>query len=336
MWRITSFITGDVYFTLPLNDGYFLHYVFASDDWSGFVNGTYNAYFNITMTGTMGVWNQMHRDLVHDYEDAFGSLPDTSFIEIQLNVFTSSDPLEILFDDLYLYDDPAPILDNVVLTPDTPVYDQDVIVDIEVKEQDPDMLNLVYRVDSGLWNFLSMLHHTGEIYRATIPGQPYNTQVDYFFQANDTWGMYSELPAGPAFFTYTVADLTDPEVSIDSPSTGSDVSGMVDIDVTASDEASGMDRVEFSVDGSMVSSDSSAPYSYSWDSTTVADGSVTITATAYDNDGNQATDSITVTVTNGGTLPPPPPIPGFPFEAIILGLAVSLGVIVVIRRRRKS
>ncbi|MFX1342317.1 MAG: Loki-CTERM sorting domain-containing protein, partial [Promethearchaeota archaeon] len=265
---------------------------------------------------------------------AFGSLPDTSIVEITLSVNTGIDPLEILFDDLYLYDDPAPLLDNVVLTPNTPEYDQTVIVDLEVKEQDLDMLELGYQIDLGTWTFISMAHHSGEIYRATIPAQAYNTRVDYFFRANDTWGMYSELPGGAATFNYIVADLTDPDVSIDHPSTGTEVIGTVDIDVSATDEASGMDRVEFSVDGSMVSSDSSAPYSYAWDSTSVADGSVTITVTAYDNDGNQATDSITLTVNNGGTLPPPPPIPGFPLEAIILGVIATLGVIVVIRRRR--
>jgi hypothetical protein len=336
MWRLNIYSTGEIFVTLPLNDGTFLNYVFATDNWGSLVNNTVNAYFNVTNAETTGSWYQMHRDLVHDYEEAFGSLPDTSFIEIRIDIDTLTDPLEILFDDLYLYDDPAPLLDDVVLTPGTPVYDQAVIVDLEVKEQDLDMLELGYRIDLGTWNFVSMAHYAGEIYRATIPAQSYNTRVDYFFRANDTWGMYSELPGGPATFNYIVADLTDPDVSINHPSTGTEVTGTIDIGVTASDEASGMDRVEFSVDGSMVGSDSSTPYSYAWDSTTVADGSVTITATAYDNDGNTATDSITLTVNNAGTLPPPPPIPGFPFEAIIIGLATSLGVIFAIRRRRQE
>ncbi len=334
MWRLNTVSPGYVYFVLPLEDGRFLTYIFGTDSWGSFTNDSTFAYFNVTGAGLTGSWTQVHRDLVHDYEEAFGSLPDTSIIEIGLSVLTGSNPLEILFDDLYLYDDPGPLLENVVLTPGTPVYDQDVMVDLEVKEQDLDMLELGYRIDLGTWTFVSMAHHSGEIYRATIPAQSYNTRVDYFFRANDTWGMYSELPGGSATFNYFVADLTGPDVSIDQPSTGTEVTGTVDIDVSATDAASGMDRVEFTVAGSMVGSDSSAPYSIAWDSTTVADGSVTVTATAYDNDGNTATDSITLSVSNGGTLPPPPPIPGFPFEAILLGVVTSLGVIVVIRRRR--
>lgn len=336
MWRIEDFSEGYIAFYLQFHDNNVLWYILATSTWGGLSNTSSNVYFNVTGSGMIGSWMQLHRDLVHDYEAAFGGLPDTEMRTLDFEALAGNTPIEALFDDVYIYDDPAPILENVILTPGTPVYDQAVVVDIEVKEQDLDMLELGYRIDLGTWTFVSMAHYTGEIYRATIPAQSYNTRVDYFFRANDTWGMYSELPGGPATFNYIVADLMGPDVSIDHPLTGTEVNGTVDIDVTASDEASGMDRVEFSVDGSMVSSDSSAPYSYAWDSTTVADGSVTITATAFDNDGNQATDSITLTVSNGGTLPPPPPIPGFPFEAIIVGLIASFGVIFLIRRRRQQ
>ena len=335
MWRIEDFSEGYITFYLQFDDSRVLWYILATSTWGGLTNTSSNGYFNVTGSRTIGSWMQLHRDLVHDYEAAFGSLPDTEMSTLEFEALAGNSPIEVLFDDVYIYDDPAPILDNVVLTPGTPVYDQAVVVDLDVIEQDLDMLELGYRIDLGTWTFVSMAHHTGNTYRATIPAQPYDTRVDYFFRANDTWGMYSELPGGPATFTFIVADLSGPEVSIDHPPPGAELTGIVNIDVTATDEASGMDRVEFSVDGSMVSSDSSTPYSYAWDSTTVADGSVTITATAYDNDGNTATDSITLTVSNGGTLPPPPPIPGFPITAVALGLFCSLGIIIFIRRQKR-
>jgi hypothetical protein len=49
-----------------------------------------------------------------------------------------------------------------------------------------------------------------------------------------------------------------------------------------------------------------------------------------------ATQSFTVTQpTTTTTTTSPPPIPGFPLEALVIGLALSLGLIVVMRRRRK-
>ena len=335
MWRLNIYSSGEIFFTLPLNDGTFLNYVFATDNWGSLVNNTVNAYFNVTNAETTGSWYQMHRDLVHDYEEAFGSLPDTSFIEIRIDIDTLTNSLEILFDNLYLYDDPAPLLDDVVLTPSTPVYDQAVIVDLEVKEQDLNMLELGYRIDLGTWTFVSMAHYAGEIYRATIPAQSYNTRVDYFFRANDTWGMYSELPGGPATFNYIVADLTSPDVSIDHPLPGAELTGVVNIDVTATDEASGMNRVEFIIDTTIIHTATATPYSYEWYTGQFVDGYYSLIIIAVDNDGNSESVSIYVSINNAGTLPPPPPIPGFPFEGIILGLAISLGVIVVVRRRRQ-
>ncbi|MFX0203605.1 MAG: Loki-CTERM sorting domain-containing protein, partial [Candidatus Hodarchaeota archaeon] len=185
-------------------------------------------------------------------------------------------------------------------------------------------------------HYLIMSHQTGNTYRAMIPGEVYDTLVEYFFQANDTWGMLSTLQDGLTYFSYTVGDYTNPNLSITAPSEGAEISGTVDIEVTATDDASGMNRVEFSIGGTLVNTDSSTPYSYAWDSTTVADGGYRISISAFDNVGNEEVASILITVNNAGTLPPPPPIPGFPLEAIILGLATSLGVIFVIRRRRKE
>ena len=51
----------------------------------------------------------------------------------------------------------------------------------------------------------------------------------------------------------------------------------------------GISRVDYLVNGAVVASSTSAPYSATWDSSTVGDGPVTITARATDIDGSQTT-----------------------------------------------
>jgi uncharacterized repeat protein (TIGR02543 family) len=62
---------------------------------------------------------------------------------------------------------------------------------------------------------------------------------------------------------------------------------MVTIEVNASDNESGIDHVEFFIDGVSKSTDASAPYSYDWRE--IQSGKHTITVKAYDNAGNNAT-----------------------------------------------
>src|SRR5258706_5856083 len=63
--------------------------------------------------------------------------------------------------------------------------------------------------------------------------------------------------------------------------------------------------VQFKVDGAAVgTADTTAPYSYSWDSSSVADGSHMVSATVTDSVGQMATStSVTLTVNNAGTYP---------------------------------
>ena len=336
MWRIEDFTEGLIMFYVLFHNGRSLRYVLGTSYWGSLGNSSNNVYFNVTGSGTSGSWIQLHRDLDHDYEAAFGSLPDVEMQALVFEVSNGNARLEVLYDDVYIYDDPAPILSNVDQTPISPDHEQPVQIDVDIIEQDLDTPFLIYRIGSGVFNYLIMSHQSGNTYRATIPGQVYDTLVEYFFQANDTWGMVSSLQDGLTYFSYTVGDYTNPDLSITAPSAGAEIIGTVNIEVMATDDASGMDRVEFSVGGSLVNTDSSAPYSYAWDSTTIADGDYTISISAFDNAGNEEVATISVTVNNAGTLPPPPPIPGFPFEAIIIGLATSLGVIFVIRRRRQE
>jgi Bacterial Ig domain len=100
-------------------------------------------------------------------------------------------------------------------------------------------------------------------------------------------------------------------VTITSPSAGSTVSGTVSIAYT---EGSGTAWVNTYVDGNYLAS--SPPKSVSWSSSSVTNGSHTISAKAFNSSGSQVgTSSVAVTVSNSSgtghflTLPPGSPLP---------------------------
>ncbi len=101
---------------------------------------------------------------------------------------------------------------------------------------------------------------------------------------------------GPAPSGGTPADTTAPSVSISSPANGATVSGSVPVAVSASDTGSGVARVEVRADGMLVGTDTSAPYTATWNATGAAAGAHTITATAVDVAGNSASASVQVNV----------------------------------------
>ncbi len=99
------------------------------------------------------------------------------------------------------------------------------------------------------------------------------------------------------------ADTTAPTVNVTTPLNGATVSGAVDVTATASDGV-GVAKVELYVDGTLLATDTSSPYSITWDTTSVPNGSHRIMAKANDAAGNVGTDDdTTVTVSNGGGSP---------------------------------
>jgi len=95
---------------------------------------------------------------------------------------------------------------------------------------------------------------------------------------------------------------SSPTVSITSPGNSATVSGTISITATASDPDSDLVGVQFKLDGNNLGSqDTSAPYSFSWDTNNASNGSHTLTAVATDAASNSTTSSsITVTVSNSG------------------------------------
>lgn len=94
---------------------------------------------------------------------------------------------------------------------------------------------------------------------------------------------------------------TPPTVSITSPSAGQSVTGTLSYGAHAIDNA-GVARVEFRLDGALIATDTAIPFSGSI--AAPAAGTHTLTATAYDASGLNATSTVTFTVPQGGTPPP--------------------------------
>jgi subtilisin family serine protease len=109
--------------------------------------------------------------------------------------------------------------------------------------------------------------------------------------------------------TTATADTTKPTVSIASPTNGASVSGTISVAVNASDNV-GVSKVELRVNGSLVATDSSAPYQFGLD-TTKYSGTVLLTAVAYDAAGNSGTSSsisvLTANTTTTATIDTSPP-----------------------------
>jgi subtilisin family serine protease len=103
----------------------------------------------------------------------------------------------------------------------------------------------------------------------------------------------------------TNPDLTAPEVAVVSPSDGGTVSNTTVVSVSASDNLA-VTRVELLIDGTVFSTDTTAPYSFAWDTTGVADEWLTLSAIAYDEAGNVGqSDVIMVQVSNSPESPAP-------------------------------
>jgi hypothetical protein len=93
-------------------------------------------------------------------------------------------------------------------------------------------------------------------------------------------------------------DTQDPTVALTAPANDTTVSRTVSVTATASDNI-GVDRVDFTVNGMSLGSDTSAPYGIDWNTTGVADGQHSLRARAYDAAGNSADATVNVVVKNG-------------------------------------
>ena len=118
--------------------------------------------------------------------------------------------------------------------------------------------------------------------------------------AFDTAGSVGTASISVNVNNVVVSDTTPPSIAIMKPTDGASISsitttsGQVQISVSATDNVA-VSQVTVSVDGVVKCTDTSAPYSCTWNTKKVSSGTHTITAKAWDTAGNTSTSSITVT-----------------------------------------
>jgi hypothetical protein len=170
---------------------------------------------------------------------------------------------------------------------------------------------------------------SNDVARALGPGQSMLAQSLDASTADTYWTQYASAPSSAAGQSVTLNDTAPtadmfnlvavevlpgsspppdtqpPTVSIVNPTSGQTVSGTIQVSANASDNVA-VKSVQFFLNGNPLGSPvTSPPYATSWNTTTAANGSNTLTATAVDPSGNVGTSSsVTVTVQNPSTPPP--------------------------------
>lgn len=166
---------------------------------------------------------------------------------------------------------------------------------------------------------------------AQVESLLYATATDLGTAGRDIYfghGRVNAAAAVAAAAAATVADTSAPSVSITSPAGGSTVSGTALVDVNASDNV-GVTRVELRVNGVTVATDTSAPFQFGWNTTTLTNGAASLVAHAFDAAGNtKASTAVSVSVANGVAADTTPPTVAIanPANGSVVSGTVQVGV----------
>lgn len=130
----------------------------------------------------------------------------------------------------------------------------------------------------------------------------FSTAVDLGAAGRDPYYGYGRVDAAAgvrAALAYLAPlDTQAPLAAISAPLGSSSVAGVVAVNVDASDNV-GVARVDLAVNGTVVATETAAPYGFSWDSTGVPNGMANLVAMAYDAAGNAgASATVAVNVAN--------------------------------------
>ena len=164
---------------------------------------------------------------------------------------------------------------------------------------------------------------------AQIESLLFSTALDLGVAGRDSYFGYGRVQAAAAVNAAAAATISDtlaPTVVITAPTANASVSGLTTVSVNATDNV-GVSRVELLVNGALVAADTTTPFQFSWDSSTVAQGMVSLVAKAFDAAGNSQS-SAAVTVNVGGLADTTAPVVSItnPANGVRVSGTVQIGV----------
>lgn len=160
-------------------------------------------------------------------------------------------------------------------------------------------VTLAYVDVTGAYHSLAMGLVGLSFFDATIPGQTAPGTVRYTIKAQDEFGNV----AISTEYALRVLDTTAPSIRIISPSNGTIVSSLINIETVATDNY-GISSVEFFVDNISAMNDTVEPYVFLFNPTKVTNGSHIIDVVAYGLSGMRSSASIEVNVEINDSSPP--------------------------------
>lgn len=132
------------------------------------------------------------------------------------------------------------------------------------------------------------------------------TSYRYTLAAYDQAGNIS-AQSSPTLATTPASDTTAPTVTLTSPTDSANLTGTIAMSAEATDDTA-VTKVEFYVDDQLKQTDSIAPFSFNFDTTSMAFGAHSFVAKAYDAAGNSAlSSSVTAYVDNTDYVAPSTP-----------------------------
>jgi peptidoglycan/xylan/chitin deacetylase (PgdA/CDA1 family) len=135
-----------------------------------------------------------------------------------------------------------------------------------------------------------------------------------------TAGTTTPTPPTP---TPTPPTPTPPTVSISAPAASATISATQNVTATAADDQ-GVANVQFKLDNANLgTADTTAPYSYAWDTKTATNGSHSLTAVATDTSGATTTSSAVAINVQNTTTTTPTPTPPAPSSNLVANPSVE-------------
>ncbi|MBD3407780.1 MAG: DUF3047 domain-containing protein [Candidatus Lokiarchaeota archaeon] len=197
---------------------YNIYYVLATGRSSTYA-GEGDAYIMLPEANQTGTWINTQINLYQDFYDTYEEAPIyIDYIAIGADT-DAGGRLEIIFDDLYIYEGSPPVISDVKQTPLSPNTEETVDVYAVVQDPSLDMVWLEYRVDGGTWSEVIMTETVSSNYTATIPTQLVDSEVEYRITANDTFGKLSTSINGTDYYNYTVVETDVPSTTTTTSTT---------------------------------------------------------------------------------------------------------------------